>query len=119
MALAGLSGSIISQTYSINDIAIIVLEYSKLLTESEDGYVSEINRETGENVILSPADSMEGGYLPVVKGAPAATHPTRDFGDTPSIRSRPSSPTLHGNTRHGLIPPAMSKSDGSSPFPSY
>ncbi len=53
MALSGLSGSIISQSYTITDIAIIVLEYAKLLTDSVDGYVSEISRDTGENIILS------------------------------------------------------------------
>ncbi|MBP7737266.1 MAG: PAS domain S-box protein [Spirochaetes bacterium] len=53
MALSGLSGSIISQSYTITDIAIIVLEYAKLLTDSDDGYVSEISKDTGDNIILS------------------------------------------------------------------
>jgi PAS domain S-box-containing protein len=62
MALAGLSGSIISHTYTIADIAAIVLEYSKMLTDSEIGYVSEIDPFTGDNIIHSFTNMLIKGY---------------------------------------------------------
>ena len=53
MALAGLAGSIISRSFSLADIASIVLEYARVLTGSEHGFVTEIDPITGDNVILS------------------------------------------------------------------
>ena len=58
MALTGLSGSIISQSYSLKDIAVIVQEYARLLTESEEGCVSGLTPDTGSNVILSTTLTM-------------------------------------------------------------
>jgi len=74
MALAGLSGSIISQSYSIKDIAVIVQEYARLLTESEEGYVSELCPDTGGNIILSSTMKMPEGSSSAVK---------RDIGGKP------------------------------------
>ena len=53
MALAGLAGSIISRSFSLADIASIVLEYARVLTGSEHGFVTEIDPATGDNIILS------------------------------------------------------------------
>lgn len=68
MALAGLSGSIISHSYSLKDIAVIVQEYARLLTESEEGCVSELSPDTGENIILSTTLKMPEGSSSAVKG---------------------------------------------------
>ncbi|OHD64657.1 MAG: hypothetical protein A2176_10130 [Spirochaetes bacterium RBG_13_51_14] len=51
MSLAGLSGSIISNAFSIADIAAIVLEYAKMLSDSKRGFVSEIEQDTGDIII--------------------------------------------------------------------
>lgn len=61
MALTGLAGSIISPSFPISDIAIIVLEYAKLLTDSEYGYVSEIDPKTKGNIIHTFSKMMEEG----------------------------------------------------------
>ncbi len=49
-ALAKLSNSLITPSSSTEDIANIVLDYAKLLTKSEHGYVSSIDPKTGDNV---------------------------------------------------------------------
>ncbi len=49
-ALTELFVPLISPTYSVEEIAGIVLEKAKYLTESEHGYVSEIDPITGNNV---------------------------------------------------------------------
>jgi PAS domain S-box-containing protein len=48
-AFALLSEQIITQDISIHDLAFIILKYARLLTDSEIGYVSEIDHITGEN----------------------------------------------------------------------
>jgi len=62
MALAGLSGSIISQSNSVGDIAVITMEFAKLLTDSDLGFVSEINSVTGDIVIHAATKLMEEGH---------------------------------------------------------
>jgi PAS domain S-box-containing protein len=49
-ALADLSNALISPTAKIEEIGEIVLAYSQTLTNSEHGYVSFIDPETGDNV---------------------------------------------------------------------
>ncbi|KPK78656.1 MAG: hypothetical protein AMJ89_00815 [candidate division Zixibacteria bacterium SM23_73] len=49
-ALAKLSNSLITPSSSVQDIADIVLDYAKLLTKSEHGYVSSIDSQTRDNV---------------------------------------------------------------------
>jgi two-component sensor histidine kinase len=61
MALAGLSGSIISQSNSLSDIAVITMEFAKLLTDSDLGFASEINTFTGSIVIHAATKSQEEG----------------------------------------------------------
>ncbi|MBN2159241.1 MAG: PAS domain S-box protein [Spirochaetes bacterium] len=62
MALAGLSGSIIAQSFTIKDIAAIALQYARLLTDSEHGFVSEIDPQTRKNVI----HAMDGALFSAV-----------------------------------------------------
>ncbi|MBP7736111.1 MAG: PAS domain S-box protein [Spirochaetes bacterium] len=50
MALAGISGSIISRSYSISETAYMVLEYARLLSDSDHGFVSEIDPDTGDGI---------------------------------------------------------------------
>jgi len=50
MALAGISGSIISRSFTVTETAYMVLEYARLLSESEFGFVSEIDPDTGDNI---------------------------------------------------------------------
>jgi PAS domain S-box-containing protein len=73
MALAGLAGSIISRSFSLADIASIVLEYARVLTGSEHGFVTEIDPATGDNIILSTSN-MPGvevfGILHKIDAAP-------------------------------------------------
>ena len=63
MALAGLAGSIISRSFSLEDIASIVLEYARVLTDSENGFVTEIDPATGDNIILATS-KMPGAERP-------------------------------------------------------
>jgi PAS domain S-box-containing protein len=49
-ALAKLSNSLITPSSTVQDIAEIVLDYAKLLTKSEHGYVSSIDPQTRDNV---------------------------------------------------------------------
>jgi PAS domain S-box-containing protein len=63
MALAGLAGSIISRSFSLADIASIVLEYARVLTDSEHGFVTEIDPVTGDNTVLSTT-KMPGAESP-------------------------------------------------------
>ena len=62
MALAGLSGSVISQSNSTGDIAVITMEFAKLLTDSGLGFVSEINSATGTIVIHAATKILEEGH---------------------------------------------------------
>lgn len=50
MALAGISGSIISRSFTVPETAYMVLEYARLLSDSEYGFVSEIDPDTGDNI---------------------------------------------------------------------
>jgi two-component sensor histidine kinase len=51
MALAALSGSVMVQSNSIADIAAITMEFAMLLTDSDLGFVSEINHGAGSIII--------------------------------------------------------------------
>ena len=59
MALAALSGSIISQSNSIGDIAAITMEFARLLTDSDLGFVSEIEHNGGMVIHASTKKSEE------------------------------------------------------------
>ena len=50
MALAGISGSVISKSFTVSEMAYMVLEYARLLSDSEHGFVSEIDPDTGDNI---------------------------------------------------------------------
>lgn len=58
-ALAGLADALIDSEKSIDTIANIVLSASKELTESEHGYVSSIDPETGDNICHTMTGMME------------------------------------------------------------
>jgi PAS domain S-box-containing protein len=58
-ALADLSNALISPTAKIEEIGEIVLTYSQTLTNSEHGYVSFIDPETGDNVAHTLTRMME------------------------------------------------------------
>ncbi len=71
MALAGISGSVISKSFTVSEMAYMVLEYARLLSDSEHGFVSEIDPETGNNIghaltkmtDTCPAMGKEGSVL--------------------------------------------------------
>lgn len=80
-ALADLYAPILSQSSSIAEIATLMLEKAKLLTESEHGYVSEIDEATGDNVghtltsmFLDGADVSEHRRIAFPKGADGRYH---------------------------------------------
>jgi PAS domain S-box-containing protein len=57
-ALAKLSNALITPSSSVQCIADIVLDYAKLLTKSEHGYVSSIDPETRDNLGLTLTKMM-------------------------------------------------------------
>ncbi len=63
MALAGISGSIISRSFTITETAYMVLEYARILSDSEHGFVAEIDPDTGNGI----GHALTGMY-----GAPAS-----------------------------------------------
>ncbi|HQL83040.1 MAG TPA: PAS domain S-box protein [Spirochaetota bacterium] len=81
MALAGLAGSIISRSFSLADIASIVLEYARVLTGSEHGFVTEIDPATGDNIILSTSKMPGAEHTGILhKMPPGATgNPGRSY----------------------------------------
>jgi len=60
MALAGISGSIISRSFSVTETAYMVLEYARLLSDSEYGFVSEIDKDTGDNIAHAVVKMADG-----------------------------------------------------------
>lgn len=65
MALAGISGSIISRSFTITETAYMVLEYARILSGSEHGFVAEIDPGTGD-VVLNALTRMYG--VPASRG---------------------------------------------------
>ncbi len=58
-AVAEVSNSLINPLSSIEEVANMVLDYAKLLTESKDGYVSVIDPETGDNIWYAYTNMFE------------------------------------------------------------
>lgn len=66
-ALAELSNAVMARPCSIENIAAALLDQAKLLTESEEGYVSSINPTTAANVVHAFTDGIERHYGPTVE----------------------------------------------------
>ncbi len=141
MALAGISGSVISRSFTISETAYMVMEYARLLSDSGHGFVSEIDPDTGDNICHTMSNMMD--TCPVVntekkiifkKGADGrypglwghALNTRREFftndpASHPASRGLPeghvgitrflSVPVLYGDTLVGQIALANSKRD--------
>jgi PAS domain S-box-containing protein len=77
-ALAKLSNALVTPSSSVPHIAHLVLDYAKLLTKSEHGYVSSIDPKTRDNVGHTLAGMMENQCLVSAKDRRAVFSPGSD-----------------------------------------
>jgi len=109
-ALGGLADALIDPSFSLEEVAKTILEQARRLTDSEHGYVSSIDPETGANVGHTLTEMM-GEQCPVKSHGQRAAFPPRPDGTYPALFGHAL------NTRQGFYTDAPGRHPASTGLP--